>query len=250
MERMHALFMESLSLQTEPFVFDGESFSAANVLAILREYVSEERRETIRSVVDRRTYTVAPVLEGVCDRGNISAVMRSAEALGYQSLHLIENQEKYKRANRVTQGADKWLDIVRWETTRDCLDNLKAKGYRIVATHVAEGSKPIAEVSFNAPTAIFFGNEQDGASDELIAEADDCVMIPMEGFSQSFNISVAAALTLYHIHHERTRTLGRHGDLTELEKDCLAASYYMRTVKSAEEILVRVRTDANKKEAG
>ncbi len=237
--------MESLSLQMEPFVFEGESFSAAEVLGVLDGYVNADRQEKIRRVVERRSYTVVPVLEGVHDRGNISAVMRSAEALGYQALHLIENQKMYKKANRVTQGADKWLDIVRWKTTRECLDELRGKGYRIVVTHVSETSKSIDEVLFTEPTAVFFGNEMDGASDELIDAADDCVIVPMQGFSQSFNISVAAALTLYHIYHERTRELGRHADLNELEKECLVAFYFMRTVNHSEDILRRSRVDTS-----
>jgi tRNA (guanosine-2'-O-)-methyltransferase len=176
--------------------------------------------------------------------------MRSAEALGYQALHLIENQKMFKKANRVTQGADKWLDLVRWKTTEECVDHLRGKGYRIVVTHVSEGSKAIGEVSFNVSTAIFFGNEKDGASVELIEEADDCVMIPMAGFSQSFNISVAAALTLYHIYHERTRELGGHADLNEREKECLAASYFMRTVNHSAEILLRSRAELGNEETG
>lgn len=242
--------MESLSLQTEPFVFEGESFTAAEVLSLLDGYVNQERQGKIRRVVSGRSYTVVPVLEGIFDRGNISAVMRSAEALGYQALHIIENQKKFKNANRVTQGADKWLDIVRWESTQDCIDDLRSKGYRIVVTHVADETKSFDEVSFDEPTAIFFGNEKYGASLELIDQADDCVMIPMDGFSQSFNISVAAALSLYHIYHERTRDLGKHADLTKQEQECLVAAYYLRTVKHSDEILLRTRKDQQNKEAG
>ena len=241
--------MESLSLQTEPFVFEGKSFSAAEVLSLLDEYVNKERQGKIRHVVAGRSYTVVPVLEGLFDRGNVSAVMRSAESLGYQALHIIENQKKFKKANRVTQGADKWLDIVRWDTTQECIDDLKSKGYRIVVTHVTDETKSFDEISFNEPTAIFFGNEKHGASPDLIEQADDCVMIPMDGFSQSFNISVAAALSLYHIHHERTRDLGKHADLTEQEQECLVAAYYLRTVKHSDEILLRTRKDQQKKDA-
>ena len=240
--------MESLSLQIEPFEFEGHSFSASEVLTILGEYVNSDRQAKLRAVVDARTYTIVPVLEGVHDRGNISAVMRSAEALGYQALHLIENQKMFKKANRVTQGADKWLDIVRWKTTQDCIDNLRARGYRVIVTHVAKNSKSLDEVSFAEPTALFFGNEHDGASPELIEQADDCVKIPMQGFSQSLNISVAAALSLYHIYHERERELGGHADLTGFEKECLTASYFIRTVGHAAGILVRTRSNSPKEE--
>lgn len=236
--------MESLSRQTEPFIVEGEEFSAAEVIEALNDYVNPIRQEKIRRIVSGRSYTVVPVLEGVHDRGNISAVMRSVEALGFQSMHLVESQKLFKKANRITQGADKWLDIVRWKKTQDCVDHLRGKGYRIVVTDVNERAKSLDEVSFNAPTAIFFGNEKTGTSPELVNQADDCVKIPTDGFTQSFNISVAAALTLYHIYHERTRELGRHGDLTEHERECLVASYFMRTIKRPNAILLRTREES------
>ena len=235
--------MESLSLHIDPVMIDGVSFSASEIMDVLTSYIGEERRGKIQRVVSQRTFTVVPVLEGLYDRGNVSAVMRTAEALGYQAMHIIESSKRFKKANRVTQGADKWIDVTRWDDTQSCIDHLRAKGYRIVVTHMSDTARPIDAVSFTQPTAIFFGNEKEGASPELVAQADDCVLIPMTGFAQSFNISVAAALTLYHIHHERARELGQHADLSQEEQDGLTAYYYMRTVKHAEDIIVR--RDAN-----
>ena len=220
-------------------MLDGTPFAATDIIEVMNGHIGEVRREKILRAVAERTYTVVPVTEGLYDRGNVSAVMRTAEALGYQAMHIIETSKRFKKANRVTQGADKWLDVTRWDDTQSCIDHLRAKGYRIVVTHMSDTAKPIDAVSFTQPTAVFFGNEKEGVSPELIAQADDCVMIPMTGFAQSFNISVAAALTLYHIHHERARELGKHGDLTQAEQDGLTASYYMRTVTHAEDILLR-----------
>jgi tRNA (guanosine-2'-O-)-methyltransferase len=235
--------MDSLSLHTSPFIIEGVEFTSEEIIDVMTGYVGEDRQEKIERVVSERTYTVVPVTEGLFDRGNVSAVMRSAEALGYQSMHIIESAKRFKKANRVTQGADKWLDLKRWDNTQPCIDHLRSKGYRIVVTHMSETAKPIDEVSFTQPTAIFFGNEKEGVSPELVEQADDCVVIPMTGFAQSFNISVAAALTLYHIHHERARELGKHGDLTTEEHKGLIASYYMRTVTHAEDILLRHKLD-------
>lgn len=235
--------MESLSPHTDPVVIDGRSFSSAEIIETLSGYIRPERQEKIRAVVENRTYTVTPVLEGVHDRGNVSAVMRSAESLGYQSLHIIETARYFRKANRVTQGADKWLGVSSWPSTAECVEHLREKGYRIVVTDMNPGAKPIGDVSFGVPTALFFGNEGTGASDELIEAADDCVVIPMDGFSQSFNISVAAALSLYHIQQARIRELGSHADLSDAEKQDLLASYFMRSVNRSEEILVRLRDE-------
>jgi tRNA (guanosine-2'-O-)-methyltransferase len=223
---------------TEPFRIDDRSFAAAQIIDGLSEYIRPERMEKFRRVIEGRTVTVVPVLEGLYDRGNVSAVFRTAEALGYQMLHLVENQKKFKKANRVTQGADKWLDIVRWKTTTPCIAQLKEHGYRIVATHM-EGGRPIDEVDFSQPTAIVLGNEKEGVSEELLNAADERVVIPMSGFTQSFNISVAAALSLYHISRARDAAPTGHADLDATQKECLLASYCLRSVEHAEKLLLR-----------
>jgi len=223
---------------TEPFRIDDHSFTAAQIIDGLSEYIRPERLAKFRRVIEGRTYTVVPVLEGLYDRGNVSAVFRTAEALGYQMLHLIENQKKFKQANRVTQGADKWLDIVRWKTSAPCIAQLKEQGYRIVATHMDDG-RPINEVDFTQPTAIVLGNEKEGVSEEILAAADERVVIPMSGFTQSFNISVAAALSLYHISRARNAAPTGHADLDATQKECLLASYCLRSVEHAEKLLLR-----------
>ncbi len=220
----------------EPFEIGGHQYAAAEIIEGLTPYLTPERREKIERVVAGRTYSVVPVLEGLYDRGNVSAVLRSAEALGYQAVHLIELSKKFKKAKRVTQGAEKWLDVRSWERTADCLGYLRARGYRILAAHV-EDAQPISEISFREPAALFFGNEREGLTVEALQDADAHVVVPMAGFTQSYNISVAAALALYHIYRDRTQHLGAHGDLSEDEQRCLTASYYLRCVDYADKVL-------------
>ena len=228
----------------EPFNLAGKSFTADEIIAVLSEYLTEDRRAKIARVVAGRTYSVVPVLEGLFDRGNVSAVVRSAEAMGCQSLHVIETAKKFKKAIRVTQGAEKWLDLTTWQATAPCVTWLRDRGYRIAAAHV-EDATPITEVSFAEPTALFFGNEHDGLSSELLDTADVRVAVPMSGFTQSYNISVAAALAFYHITRDRTDRLGAHGDLTEHEQRCLTASYYLRCVDYAEHLFSDTRKEAS-----
>ena len=214
------------------FHIGGGIVAADEIVRILDGYLTPDRRSRIEEVIAGRTYSVAPVVEGLYDQGNVSAVMRSAEALGYQSLHIAETQDNFKVANRVTQGAEKWLDVYRWATTRGCVTWLRAHGYRVLAMCM-EDARPIADVNFEAPTALCFGSERDGVSPELLDLADDRVVIPMPGFTRSFNISVAAGLALYHVREWRLRRLGYHGDLTAGEREVLRACYYLRSVEHA-----------------
>ncbi len=218
----------------------GKTLSAATILELMKPFLTPERQERIRQAVELRTCNVVPVLENIYDRGNISAVLRSAEAMGYQCAHVIELGEKFKSANRVTQGADKWLDVRKWKSTVECTRELKRLGYQVLATHLDQNAKPIGEMDFTKPTAIVFGNEKEGISKEMIEEADQTIIIPMNGFVQSYNISVAAAISLYHIYMERTRHLPKHGDLTEEEKLILRAEFSLRSSQNPEKLLEEV----------
>jgi len=117
-------------------------FEADTLAEMLAPFLTDERRTKIDAVLQERTYHVCTVLDGIYDRGNVSAVIRSAEALGYQSLHVVETQEHFKEANRVTQGADKWLDVERYPEPTECVPVLRDRGYRIVTTEL-EASRPI-----------------------------------------------------------------------------------------------------------
>ncbi len=200
--------------------------------------LTEDRLKKIDRVVAGRNFSNAVVLEGIYDRGNISAVMRTAEAFGFVNFHVIETQEKFKEANRVTQGADKWTEVQKWKTTKECILELKKRGHKIVATSL-EASKPIHEIDWTVPTALVLGNEKEGITREMLELSDERVIIPMNGFVQSFNISVAGALSLYHIYLTRMQKLGRSADVTPVEQDILRAYYYMRTQDSSYDILAR-----------
>ncbi len=201
--------------------------------------LTEHRRERIDQVVAHRNFSTAIVLEGIYDRGNISAVMRTAEGLGFANFHLIETQDKFKNAKGVSRGSDKWVEIKKWKRSTEAIQSIKAQGYQIVVTTL-EGGKPITEVDFTKPTALVLGNEKEGASPEMIEAADHRIIIPMNGFVQSFNISVAGAISLYHIYQQRMTRLGANADLSEEQQNILKAIYYMRTLDSSVDVLERV----------
>jgi tRNA (guanosine-2'-O-)-methyltransferase len=221
------------------FTIGDETFTPEQIVEGLAPHMTDHRRELLAEVVARRTYSVVPVLDGIYDRGNTSAVFRSAEALGYQKVHVIESHEGFKAANRVTQGADKWLDVKKWDTIEPCLAELQRQEYQIVATYLG-ATKPIHEVDFTRPTAIIFGNERDGVSQATLDAADETVIIPMKGFVESLNISVAAAIALFHVMQARD-SAGGHSDLTDDQIRVLLASYYLRSYENHADVLLHKR---------
>lgn len=186
--------MSDLFLQLQP----------QTIINTLSPHVTAERLAKIKVVASQRLPQVSVVLEDIYDRGNASAVMRSAEAFGFYQLHMIERQEKFKESKRVTQGAHKWLKIKKWDSTLSCIGNLKKEGRKIYVTHLDPHALPLHEVPLDEPLALCFGNEKDGATQELLKLADKTVFIPMRGFVQSFNISVAAALCFYDLQKRLT----------------------------------------------
>ena len=208
----------------------------ATVLEKIGPLLTEDRKVKIDRVVAERNFATAVVLESIYDRGNISAVMRSAEGLGFANFHVIETQEKFKESQRVTQGADKWVEVKKWKQSADAIRSLKDQGFKICVTTL-EHAKPLHEIDFSVPTALVLGNEKSGVSAEMLAAADERVVIPMTGFVQSFNISVAGALCLYHISQDRLRRLGKNADLKAEQQNILKAYYYLRTQDSAYDYL-------------
>jgi tRNA (guanosine-2'-O-)-methyltransferase len=209
---------------------------AADVLTHIWPKLTEPRQNKINRVALERCFSHVIVTENLYDRGNISAVMRSAEAFGFGQLHLIEEGETFKESQRTTAGADKWIETKKWKSTKACIQELKAQGKQIVVTHLDSTARPISEIDFAKPTALVLGNEKTGASPEMLAMADHRVIVPMSGFVESFNISVAAALCFYQMDLAR-RQQGRLHELKPEEVARLKAIYALRTLDSSEDIL-------------
>ncbi len=210
--------------------------SPQDVMTHVFPLLTSERQKKIERVAQDRCFDISVVLESIYDRGNISAVMRTAEGLGFSNFHVIETFEKFKEANRVTQGADKWVETKKWKNTKDFIKYAKDNKIRICVTSL-EAAKPIHEVDFSSPLALVLGNEKSGASQEILEAADERVIIPMPGFVQSFNISVAGALCLYQIYQDRLKRRGLVSDVTPEQIEILKAHYALRTMDSGEAIL-------------
>jgi tRNA (guanosine-2'-O-)-methyltransferase len=195
-------------------------------------FLAPERRARVDEVVANRTRTLTVVMEAFGDPQNVNAVLRTCEAFGVQDVHAVEGPMKpWDRNKKITQNADKWLDVRRWRSTRDCLVHLKAEGFAIYATHLDPGSRPLGALPFAGKVALVFGNEHRGVSDDALALADATYAIPMRGFVQSLNVSVAAAISLAHAVERREAERGRHGDLSEVEAAALRERFYVLAVK-------------------
>lgn len=228
----------------DPFQFGDARLPPGRVIDLLRPHMTERRLRRIRAVVAERTRTVVPVVEGLVNTGNVSAVMRSAEALGYQDVHVVKgDNERYKHSERTAGGAQRWLDIWRWEGAAQGAAHLREAGYRLVATHLHADTVPIRELDFTEPTALIFGNEEAGVSDAMMDEVDVACEVPLPGFTESFNVSVAAAVALYHAQQDRLDRQGRHADLPDDQQRRLVARFCLRSVTAPEKIIRRKLSD-------
>ena len=196
------------------------------------DYLGAERKARIDEVVANRTRTLTVVMEAFCDPQNVNAVLRTCEAFGIQELHVVEGPMKgFDRNKKISQNADKWLDVHRWRSTGECLAHLRREGFAVYATHLGPGTCPLDALSFAGKVALVFGNESRGVSPEALALADATFAIPMRGFVQSFNVSVAAAISIAKAIERREAERGRHGDLGEAEAAAMRERFYVLAVK-------------------
>jgi len=210
-------------------------------IQFLEEFATEKRKNLINENVDNRTRYITVALENIFQPQNASAVIRSCDCFGIQDLHVIENSNEYTLNPDVVMGSSKWVDLHRYnekdENTLDTINSLKEKGYRIVATtpHTNDVLLPDFDLS-KGKSAFFFGTELTGLSDVVMNHADEFVKIPMYGFTESFNISVSAALVLNHLATEVRRT-GVNWQLSEQESLELKLEWLKKSVKRGDELL-------------
>lgn len=217
-------------------------------VGVLANFISDNRRQVIERSLANRTRYVTVVLEDAYQPHNAAAVMRTCECYGVQDVHVIESQHKFKPASRVVAGARQWMTIHRYSAreharpTAACQSTLRERGYRIVALSPRPEAAPIRNLSLASPVALFIGCEKPGLSEEAIAEADELAHLPLYGFTESFNLSVAAALALESLvpRLHRSHHVWR---LTAQERTQLKFDWYRSSVRAADRILQRAATD-------
>jgi len=209
----------------------------------LEGFVTERRSELIDKVLQDRTKYITLVLEDIYQSQNASAVMRSCDCFGVQDVHVIENSNQYEIIPDVAMGSTKWLSLNRYNekenNTLDTINKLKSEGYRIVATSPHAKDVTIGDFDITkGKTALFFGTELTGLSEVVMDNADEFVKVPMYGFTESYNISVCAALVLYEL-TEKLRKSDIDWKLTEEEITEIKLQWLKRSIKASDEIIDR-----------
>lgn len=186
----------------------------------LQQFISDNKKNLIEKNILNRTKHITVVLENIFQSQNASAVLRTCDCFGIQDIHIIENYNKYKINPDVALGSSKWLNLKKYNkkenNTKDCLQSLKDKGYRIVATSPHKNDYNINDLPIDGKFALVFGTELQGLSEIALDMADEYVKIPMYGFTESFNISVSAAICLYQL-SENLRNSNVNWKLTDEE---------------------------------
>lgn len=204
----------------------------------LEQYVTEARNQLFERVLSWRTRYICVVLEDIYQPHNASAVLRSMDCFGIQDAHIIENENEYHINPDVALGASKWLSLNRYnqekDNTTEAVESLKAEGYRIVAT--TPHNKGVELPDFNmekGKVALLFGTEMRGLSQYALQIADEYLRIPNYGFTESFNISVSAAVILYQL----TRNLHHSSvdwKLHEAERWDIKLQWLRKSIKHAD----------------
>ncbi|TXI69899.1 MAG: TrmH family RNA methyltransferase [Flavobacterium sp.] len=166
------------------------------LLTYLEGFLTENRKEGFLRVLKNRTKHFTIAMEDVYQLHNTSAVMRSCEVFGIQELNVIEQKFGKRIDTEIAMGAQKWVDVNRFNTVQSCIDAKRAQGYQIIATTPHNDSCLLHEFDIEKPSAIFFGTEKNGLSEEVIEQADGFLKIPMVGYTESLNISVSVAIII------------------------------------------------------
>jgi len=217
------------------------------LLTYLESFLTEERKQRFRNVIPFRTRHLTVALEDIYQEHNAGAIMRTCDCFGVQDVHVIEERYHSKITHNIAQGAEKWLTTYTYPPSEDesknCIRQLKKSGYRIVATTPHAHESSLRDFDLATPAALFFGAEKTGISDALREEADELLCIPIYGFTESFNVSVATALILQSL----TDRLHQREDITwqlsEEEQERILLKWTMQTVRSGEELAVRFLTE-------
>ena len=184
----------------------------------------ERRAEKLRRALSLRQPDLTVVLENIHDPHNVSAILRSCDAVGVLRVELLYNVEKFPRiGKKSSSSANKWLDCRRHTSVADCYARLREEGFRVYATRLGGSSQSLYDLDLARPSALVFGNEHRGVSGEAAEMADGNFHIPMVGMIQSLNVSVAAAVSLYEAHRQRL-SAGNYGK-TALGEEELARLY-------------------------
>ena len=211
------------------------------ITELLREYVGDERFERMGTILSRRTRRLTALLENVTNPHNVAACLRSCDAFGIQDLHVVtQDSQPIRIARGIARKCQKWLTVHHHPDLESAVDAIKAAGYRLAVTDPGSDrvvARPLESVSVEAKLCVVFGNEASGVSDALREAADFLMVIPMHGFVESLNISVAFALSMHWLRSKLDASTEACGDLSEQDHVCIVDRWVLEQVSYSQEIL-------------
>ncbi|MGB0346345.1 MAG: TrmH family RNA methyltransferase [Balneolaceae bacterium] len=213
------------------------------LIEYLKDFISIERFDRINEVLDQRTNHLTIVLEDLHKAHNANAVLRSCDGFGIQDVHIIENQNEFDSAGTVSIGAHNWLTLHRYNSETEnnidrCFNDLRDQGYQIIATTPHEQDSNIDQLDITKRTALVFGTELEGVSEEVTEKVEGFVKIPMYGFSESFNISVSAAICMFEL-TKRIRSSNNDWHLMDDYKTKLRYQWIKQTIKAGDQLVAK-----------
>jgi len=208
----------------------------------LSTFVTINRVCRFDEVLQERTRHFTVILEDLYQKHNQSAIVRSCDIFGIQDVHVIENKYVSYMSNKVAKGAQKWLDFKMYNSidhnTQICIDAVKNSGYQIIVTSPHIDSCFLQDFDVTKKTAFVFGVEKAGVSQQMMEQADGFLKIPMYGFTESLNVSVAAAIILQNV-TERIKKSNLAWELTDLEKMEIKLNWLKKSIKNIDLIMQR-----------
>jgi len=208
------------------------------LLEYLESFLTESRKEKYLQVLSQRTKHFTVATEDVYQLHNTSAVIRSCDVFGIQEINIIEERNRKRIDREIAMGAQKWVDLNRYHSAKECLSDLKSKGYQIVAATPHRNDCLLQDFDVTKKSCFFFGREREGLSEEVLDNADCFLKIPMAGFTESLNISVSAAIVLQHV-TAKLKASDIKWQLTEEEMLQKRMDWVRNSLKSYDDIIKR-----------
>ena len=214
----------------------------AQTFEYLKQFLTEERLAKIEHFSQESSDFVLPVVEDVYQFRNAAAIVRSVEACGFHKVVALQEEYSFEPNLRVTKGADTWVEVEKLPRNMESFQNIKDRGYKIVAVSLEKNAKMLPEYEITEPIALVFGTEMEGVSQEILNFADETLAIPMYGFTRSFNVSVAASICMYEL---KQKLINSDIDYKLDEEKLLRMKILWATnsIKSGKEIVAKYRAD-------
>lgn len=213
------------------------------LLDFLKTFVLERKLHLFEQKLEYRTRHISIALENLFQEQNASAIIRTAECFGIQDIHIIETDNDFKINSDIVNGGDRWVNLHKYHSdakqsaTINCIQNLKNSGYKIIATTPHTNDCNLDDFDTTEKFVLFFGEEKPGVSQEIINNADCFLKIPIYGFTESFNVSVAAAITMHHLQNKIIKNTSVNWKLTKEEKEQVLFDWIEKTIPKSQKII-------------